>query len=582
MKFKKWAVILFASFTLTMGCSDDDDVATEVPKDPENTTRPPNYITLLVDDMGFSDIGINGGEISTPNIDQLASEGIILDEFYAAPTSTPSRGMLFTGKDNHQSGVGNMAGWIADREEQIGQPGYEGVLSLEALPISEVLQGNGYETMIVGKWDLGEEPEYYPSNRGFDKTFVLLPGGDTHYLSDENGNVLSSQPPAAYARLGRESLYNENGQEFKDFPPYAYSSTYYTDKAIGMLDTRDKNKPFSLHVCYIAPHAPFQAPQEVTEKYIDVYYAKGWDVIRQERFARLKELGVIPQDAVQPPRPDSVTAWNDLSEDERRIEAKRMAVYAAMIEVLDDNIGRLVKHLREIGEYDNTVIFFMSDNGAAFLEAGSPAKQQYVSENFTGLENYENMGGPTSFISANEGWAMASNVPFTRYKGDTYEGGIHTAAFVHYPQSKVSGVKTDRLTSIMDIGATMVDMADIQYPDTYKDKANIPLQGVSMAALFDGELSADPTRWIAWELDGLKGLRLGDWALSQKWNDETSCWDENWNLYNLANDPFETTNLAETEPEKLQELQSLYDTYAEENGVIEVGPCPYGDEDRVS
>lgn len=576
MDIRKLALIIFTSLSMIIGCNNDNDVV-YVEDETDDPARPPNYITFVIDDMGFSDIGINGGEIPTPNIDQLANGGIILDEFYSAATSTPSRGMLFTGKDNHQAGVGNMSGWIKDREDQIGQPGYEGILSLDALPISLVLQENGYETMIVGKWDLGEELEYYPINRGFDQTFVLLPGGDTHYLSDENGDVLTSQPPALYNRLGRESLYNENGEEFNEFPPHAYAATYYTDKAIEMIDKRDKDKPFSLSVCHIAPHAPFQAPQEVTEKYIDIY-AKGWDLIRQERFERLKTLGSIPFDAELPPRPDSVRAWDDLSEEEQKVEAKRMAVYAAMIEVLDDNIGRLVDHLKEIGEYERTVIFVLSDNGGAYLAAGSNAKQKYVADNFTGIDNYENMGNPTSFISAVEGWGMVNNTPFKAYKGDTYEGGVHTAAFVHYPKSDVAGMITDRLTSIMDIGATMIDMAGIEYPDTYNGKPNLPLQGISMAKLFKGDLSNDPERWIAWELDGAKGVRVGDWTLSQRWHVDEECWDSDWHLYNLAIDPFELNDLAESEPDKLQELVAIYEQYAEENGVIEVSACPYAEE----
>lgn len=584
MEMKKLAGALLVSLTMVMGCGDDDDnnnnnATDATPSEPDEQTAPPNYLTILVDDMGYSDIGINGGEIPTPNIDELANWGIILDEFYSGATSTPSRGMLFTGKDNHQAGVGNMGGWIRDREEQIGQPGYEGLLSLDALPISQVLQDNGYETMVVGKWDLGEEPEYYPINRGFDRTFVLLPGGDTHYLSDENGDVLTSQPPAAYNRLGRESLYNENGQEFKDFPPNAYSADYYTDKAIEMLSTRDRSKPFYLNICHIVPHAPFQAPQEIIEKYIDVY-ARGWDVIRQERFERLKQMGHIPMDAVMPVRPDSVTAWEDLSAEEQQTEAKRMAVYAAMIEILDTNVGRVVDHLKAIGDYENTVIFFLSDNGAAFMPAGAPAKQAYVAENFTGIEEYETMGGPRSFIPANEGWGWVSSTPFRGYKGDTYEGGVHTAAFVHYPRSEVAGVQTSRLSSVMDLAATMVDMADIPYPDTFNGSPNSPLQGVSMAALFEGSLDPDPERWIAWELDGCKGVRVGDWTLSQQWHAEEQCWDEDWHLYNLESDPFELTDLADTEPEKLQELVAIYEQYAEENGVIEVPPCPYADREH--
>lgn len=582
MKITKLAGALLFTLSMLLGCNSDNDENTSDNTDTQ--VRPPNYITLLVDDMGFSDTGVFGGEISTPNIDSLATDGVLLTNFYSAATSTPSRGMLFTGKDHHQAGVGNMGGWMKDRPEQIGQPGYEGLLSLNALPFPQVLQENGYETMVVGKWDLGETPDYYPNKRGFNQTFVLLPGGDTHYLSDANGKSLTSQPPVYYAGLKLKTPYNENGNEVTTFPPNAYSSTYFTDKAIEMLDKNkaDENKPFLLTMCYNAPHAPFQAPAEVTAKYIDTY-AKGWDVIRQERFERLKQLGIVAQDATLPPRPDSVPAWNDLSDQEKLTEAKRMAVYAAMVDVVDQNIGRLVDHLIEIGEYDRTVIFFMSDNGGAYMEAGAPAKQKFIAQNFTGLEDYENMGGPHSFISSNEGWGMVMNTPFSGYKGDTYEGGIHTNAFVHYPRSEAAGVISNRLSSIMDIAATTMDMSGIKYPDTFNGQPNSPLQGVSMAPLFKGDVSSgDPKRYLAWELDGAKGVRTGGWALSQRWYDDIQCWDGEWHMYDLNTDPFETNDLAESDPAKLLELTTIYQDYAEENGVIElIDPCPYGPDPRI-
>ena len=574
MNIRKWAVVVFASLNIIMGCGDDGDDANSVTTEPEEPVRPPNYITLVIDDMGFSDLGLFGGEVPTPNIDQLASDGIILNNFYCGPTSTPSRGMLFTGKDNHPAGTGNMAGYMLSRPEQQGQPGYEGIMSLDVLPFAQVLQENGYHNMIVGKWDLGEEPDYYPINRGFDQTFVLLPGGDTHYLSDENGDVLTSHDPAKYASLGRESLYNKNGQEFKDFPPNAYAARYYTDMAIEMLDNRDKDKPFYLSFCHISPHSPLQAPGEVIDKYLEVY-ARGWDALRAERFEHIRSMGIFPENAELPPRPDEVPAWDSLSEGEQMTEAKRMATYAAMIDILDENIGRLTDHLREIGEYDNTVIFFLSDNGGEYKAAGrAPSRTQYLAENFSGDEDYENMGGPHSYITQTIGWGMLSNTPFRRYKRDTYEGGVHTVAFAHYPKSGVTGVKSDRLSSIMDIAPTLLDMADIEYPDTFNGSPNPPLQGISMAGLFDGAEDWDPERWIAWELDGVKGVRKGSWKLSQQRNDGTECWYDDWHLFNLADDPFERYDLADTEPEKLQEMVAIYERYAEENGVIELNPCP--------
>jgi len=528
-----------------------------------NVNKKPNFVTIVIDDMGFSDMGAFGGEVPTPNLGELIDTGTILTNFYAAPTSTPSRAILFTGKDSHPAGVGNMSGFMAGRPEQQGQPGYEGVLSLDALPFPELLQANGYHTMMTGKWDLGEEPGFYASDRGFDQTFVLLPGGDMHFLSDENGKVVTSQPPGYYAKLGRTSPYNENGQEVTEFPPNAYSSTLYTDKAIEMLDNRDTSKPFYLNVSHIATHFPLQAPAEITAKYIEVY-AQGWDVLREQRFENLKALGLVSQDAEQPPRWDNVPAWDSLDAEEQKFQAKSMAVYAAMTEILDTEVGRLVEHLKNIGEYDNTVFFVYSDNGGAFQLAGNPAKQAFVAENFTDDTNYEDMGNISSYIGYGIEWSMLSNTPFNNHKSTTFDGGIHVPGFVHYPQSKLSGIQYDCLHSSMDIAPTVLDMAGIAYPDTYNGKPISPMQGISMAGIFDGILHCNNDRWLGWEMDGIKGVRQGNWKLAQQLN------DENFYLFDLWTDPFELNDLSDSEPEKFGEMLGIYQQYVQENGVIEV------------
>jgi len=265
-----------------------------------------------------------------------------------------------------------------------------------------------------------------------------------------------------------------------------------------------------------------------------------------------------------PPRWKGVKAWDDLTADEQKIETKKMAIYAAMIEILDREVGSLVDHLKEIGEYENTVFLVASDNGGAFTLTGNPAAQAYRAEAFTGDEDYENMGKPTSYIGFGLGWSQVSNTPFNNHKGSTFEGGIHTAGFISYPQSKVSGIKYDCMYSIMDFGPTILDMGDIEYPDTFQGKPNPPMQGVSMAGIFDGMLHCNSDRWLGWELDGVKGLRQGNWKLSQKRNDDS------FYLFNLGNDPFELNDLSESSPEKFGEMLGLYQEYVQENGVIEV------------
>ncbi|MFK5968931.1 MAG: arylsulfatase [Candidatus Marithrix sp.] len=559
MNFKKTIATICATSAITFISPLQQAIAETIP----NTGNKPNFVTIIIDDMGFSDMGMFGGEVATPNLESLSNDGgITLTNFYAAATSTPSRALLFTGKDNHQVGIGNMAGFM--RDEQRGQPGYEGVLPTDTLIFPEVLQDNGYHTMMVGKWDMGEEPGLQAHDRGFTETYVLLPGGDVHFISDENGQLLTSQPPSFYENLGRTSPYNQNGKEITEFPANSYSATLYTDKAIEMLDKRaDAEQPFYLNVSHISTHFPLQAPEDMIAKYLDTY-AQGWDVLRANRFTKLKELNIVAKDAEIPPRWKGVKAWDDLTAEEQKSEAKSMAVYAAMTEILDDEIGRLVIHLKDIGEYENTVFLVASDNGGAFTITGNPAAQAYRAEAFTNNSDYENMGNSGSYIGFGLGWSQVSNTPFNNHKGATFEGGIHTAGFISYPQSKVSGVKYDCMHSIMDFAPTILDMAEITYPTTFNGEANAPMQGVSMGGIFDGYLYCDANRAIGWELDGVKGLRQGVWKLSQQRNDDS------FYMFNLANDPFELNDLSESKPEKFGEMLGLYQQYVEENGVIEV------------
>lgn len=537
----------------------------------------PNFVTIVIDDMGFSDLGAFGSEIDTPHLDELAENGLTLTNFYAAPTSTPARAMFFTGKNNHESGVGNMAGFVGTRPRTLGQPGYEGELVADVPIFPEFLQSSGYHTMMTGKWDLGEEPGKYPTDRGFNETLVLLPGGDVHYLSDDQGRLITSQPPSYYQRLGRTSPYNRNGQELTEFPPNAFSTEFYTDSAISMLDEWVQNgrqQPFYLNIAHIASHGPFQAPEALIQKYLPLY-AQGWDVIRAERFDRLKAQGYIPADLPLPPLPPEVQPWNSLSADEQAVEARRMAIYAGLVEMLDRSVGELVQYLQNIGEYQNTAFFIFSDNGAAAIESGTQAKQQYVEENFTKdtFEDLDSMGGPDSFIPPSPGWGMTSNTPFNRYKNSTFDGGMHAAALVHYPNSQAQGVRYTGVTSVMDIAPTILDLADIPYTDPK------PMDGVSMTSLLQGNLEVvEPLRTLVHEQDGIKMVRRGDWKLAQKWDYSRQRWDSNVYLFHLRSDPTEQYNLRWMYPEIYDALWQSYEEYAEANQVIEVGSRIFGTE----
>ena len=526
----------------------------------------PNVITIMIDDMGFSDLSFFGSEINTPNLESLSSTGTLLTNFYSASTSTPSRSIMFTGRDNHQVGVGNMAGFM--RDEQRGKPGYEGILSLEEDVqnsfFPDLLTKNGYHTMMTGKWDMGDHDlAYFGQARGFSETDgLLLPGGDTHFMSNYLGEVITSHPPVTIANMAknpdgstRTTPYVKNGQEITTFPREAYSSTYYTDKAIELIDATPDDTPFYLNVAHIAPHFPLQAPESIYSKYLDTY-AKGWDVLAAERFAKLKDLGYISQSAEQPARWAGVQAWDDLTADEQKTEAKKMAVYAAMIEIMDTEIGRLIQHLKDQGKYDDTMIIIASDNGGAFTLSGNPAARAYRATNFTGDEDYDDMGSSSSYIGYGRGWSMVNNTPYNQHKGTTFEGGIHTSAIISYPNRTGFIPASDCVFSMLDIAPTILEMTGTNIPAT--------TQGISMAPLLKSSSHECEAREIGWELDGVKGLRSGDWKLSQQRN------DEHFYLYDLSVDPFEQNDLSASEPEKLAEMMSAWKDYVNENGVIEV------------
>ncbi|MGK5094317.1 arylsulfatase [Deltaproteobacteria bacterium TL4] len=532
--------------------------------------KKPNFITIIIDDMGFSDMYNFGSEILTPNLDAIAAQGTMLTNFYAAPTSTPSRALFFTGKDNHQVGVGNMAGYMKSRPMQKGQPNYDGYLNKNALPFPEVLQSNGYHTIMTGKWDLGEGEGLYAHDRGFDQTDgLLILGGDTHFLSNDQGENITTHPPAVYKRLKRDTIYNKSGKEIPKggFPPNAFSTTYYTDKAIEMLANRDKSKPFYLNIAHIAPHFPLQAPSDMIAPYLPIY-EKGWDVIRAQRFENLKAKGMVPKDAILPPRWKGVTAWDDLADEQKKVEAKKMAIYAGLIGMLDKDIGRLLQHLKDIGEYENTVFLIASDNGAAYMLSGTPDTVKFRTTHFTGDENYDNMGSGSSYIGYGLGWSQVANTPFNNHKGSTFDGGIRTPAIIHYPKATNKGNKDNCIRSIMDIAPTILDMSDIDYPDTYNGNPNPPMLGVSMAGIFDGSSTCDPDRQLFWELDGVKGVRKGDWTLSQERG------VEHFYLYNLKDDPFELNDLSNSMDSdvvaKYAELKKLYAQYATDMKVVPV------------
>ncbi len=308
----------------------------------------PNILLIVADDLGYTDIGAFGGEIDTPNLDRLAVEGMRLSNFHVLPTCAPTRAVLLTGVDNHRAGIGSQV----ITAEQKGKPGYEGYLNSRVATLPEVLGAAGYRTYHTGKWHLGVEKSHGPHARGFDETFTLLAGGASHFAD------------ASPLRPGGEARYLRNGKLVESLPGNFYSSQHYTDLLLAWME-RDRNseRPFFAYLAYTAPHDPLHAPPAYIEKYRG-RYDRGWEELRRERFNRVQEKGLIPAHHQLPPWPSVVKRWDSLSELEQANSARDMEVYAAMVDYMDEQIGRVYQWLEANGELDNTLIFFLSDNGA--------------------------------------------------------------------------------------------------------------------------------------------------------------------------------------------------------------------------
>jgi len=493
----------------------------------------PNIIVILVDDMGFSDIGCYGGEIATPNIDALAQHGLRYRNFYNTGRCCPTRAALMTGLYSHQAGVGHMTG-------DYHLPGFTGRLNDQCVTIAQALRPAGYFTAMSGKWHLGAADGQRPISRGFDRYFGTTTGGVYYDLTSTSTT--------------RELYLDDNllaGRD-EDLPEGFYSTHSFTDYAVRFIDqAREQDKPFFLYLAHIAPHFPLQAPQETIDRYRGTY-AGGWEQLQQQRHARQVEMGLIDADWPLAPRPGNVRAWGDLSDAERDRMDQIMAIYAAVVEEMDRSVGTLVEALRERGELDNTLILFMSDNGGN-AERGPMGV----------LEGGDRPGGPGSGVWCGMSWAWAQNTPFRMYKQYAHEGGIATPLIAHWPagiDADLNGGWSDQVSHVIDIMPTCVDLASADYPEQVNGQAITPLQGMSLASTFDGEIS-DRAAMLFWEHQGNRAVRDGDWKLVAKGINGP------WELYNLAIDRTESNNLAGQEPEIATRLAEAWEDWAHASNV---------------
>jgi len=521
----------------------------------------PNFLVIVADDMGYSDLGSFGGEINTPVLDDLAQQGMRYTDFYVAPTCSVTRSMLMSGTDNHLAGLGNMAEMLAPN--QVGQPGYEGVLNDRVASVASLLRDGGYHTYMAGKWHLGMEPDQIPHARGFERDFSLLVGAADHF--DDGWNIEWQVPKAPYT---------EDGRPVEKLPKDFYSSKNYTDKTIQFIEEgRSDGKPFFAYMAFTAPHGPLQVPDDWLRRYKN-QYDEGWDVIRKRRIARMQEMGIVEEGVSTAERMWFLPRDSQLAPGARLASGRKMEIYASMVEYMDDQIGRVFDYLKEIGEYDNTVVVFFSDNGAEGADLVKMFSGQagsmgwlHAATNFA-ESGHNSIGRKGTFAEYGAAWAQVGAAPFRLYKGYVTEGGTRSPLIVSGPGVQGAGaVNTNAIMHVMDLAPTLLELAGVEHPDTFQGRDILPMQGKSWVSTLNGAAQSprDPDDWLGFELFGNLAIRQGDWKIG--WHLDPFGTGE-WQLFNLDADPGEQFDLSERFPEKRAELIVLWDEYEEMNGVI--------------
>ncbi len=495
----------------------------------------PNIVFIMADDLGFSDIGAYGAEIKTPHLDSLAGTGVRLKQFYNTGRCCPSRASLLTGMYSHNTGMGYMNGFDQ------GTPGYKGDLSRNTMTIAEALKEAGYASYMSGKWHVATETkpkgpqDNWPMQRGFDRYFGTLIGSGSFYTPK---SLTSGNTPV---------------KPKKDF----YLTDAIADSAAVFINdhaAKRADDPFFLYVAFTAPHWPLHAKEQDILKYMQLY-EKGWDALRAERYKKQLQLGVIDKSYRLTDRHDTIPAWKDIPMQERAIWVKRMAIYAAQIDCMDQGIGRIMQALKKNGFSENTMVVFMADNGGC---------AEFLSSMDTDLSA---LGTDSSYESYRGNWANLSNTPFRLFKTRLHEGGIHTPFIISWPghTAKQGTIVKNAPAHIIDLMPTFLDAAGLAYPKTFNQQPAKPLNGVSLVSVFKGEKL--PNRTLYWEHQANRAIRMDDWKLVSM-STEESPYIGPWELYDLKTDKTERTNLALKYPDKVKELEAAWNRWATENNVF--------------
>ncbi len=518
--------------------------------------KPPNIVLLIGDDVGFSDLGAYGSEISTPHLDALAARGVRFTNFHATASCSPTRAILQTGVDHHRNGLGNMA--VVAPPEHVGQPGYEGVLNDRVVTLARLLRDAGYHTYHVGKWHLGYEGRKLPFYRGFEHTITLADTGADNWEQ------------RTYAPLYDKAHWFANGHEHQ-LPDDFYSSRYFIDKTIEFIEAdRGTGQPFFAQVGFQAVHIPLQAPAEFIEKYADTYTA-GWEALREARRQGAIGLGIVPEGAGMVRMP-TTEDWNRLGAEEQRYMVRRMAVYAGMLDAMDHHIGRLIDYLKRVGEYDNTLFVFLSDNGP---EPTDPHDNliarlwiQYHYET-----DLESLGAKGAYAYLGPSWASAAAAPGSFYKFWAGEGGLRVPLIVSWPGRVAENVVHHRFAYLKDIMPTLLEFAGVVHPGTeFEGRAVEPLTGRSLAPVLSGNAAEthpvdEP---VGYELAGNAALYKGAYKLVRNL---PPLGDNQWHLYDILQDPGETRDLKNDQPERFAEMLEDFRAYERDNNVL---PMPDG------
>ncbi|MCB0460485.1 MAG: arylsulfatase [Flavobacteriaceae bacterium] len=574
-------IVLMMTASLFISCQSSKDK-----KENETTkAKRPNIIVIMTDDIGYSDLGCYGSEINTPNLDKLAANGIQFTNFYNTSRCSPSRASLLTGLYSHQANMGHLA---TKQKMYWDEPGYVNNLNKDAATIAEVLKEAGYATYMAGKWHvlgldykwslekMAEDQSNWPLQRGFDRYFGNLGGSgsyyDTYTLVEDNAFV----PP---------------GENF-------YLTHAITDHTVKYIKEHPADKPFFAYVAYFAAHWPLHAPEEEIAKYKGKYDI-GWDSLRVRRFNKQKELGIVNENHQLSEKLPSIIDWQD--EPMKAWQARSMETYAAMVDIMDQGIGKIIAALEEKGELDNTIILYMQDNGGCaepvytdkmvepltekqkelkpfpYDELLRKYKPKYTREGkFIRAGRGVMAGPPDTWIGYNEEWANLSNTPYRYYKSLVYEGGIITPLIAHWPAGiEQKGVLNNQVGHLIDIMPTCLEIAGVDYPKEFNGKAVIPLEGRSLVPAFQNKpVDRD---FLFWEHEASRALRIGDWKLVAKPEVAMKITAEemnSWELYNLKEDPSEINNIAAEYPEKVREMAEKWQSEASR---VQALPWPWDD-----